>query len=195
MIDFGFWILDFGFWILDLRFWVLSFGFGFMKLYGVLVVLIAVLLVGCASNQPPVTAGSPSDVLRQYVAASQKQDIAAMKNLLSRGSLDLIERSARSQGTTTDELLRRESSVKIQKAPETRSEKIEGDAATVEIRNETTGEFDMKMPFVRENGAWKLARDKYIEETLKKANEEVNRKLANSANSAGNSAPNANTNK
>jgi hypothetical protein len=159
-----------------------------MRLYRVLVLLTAVLFAGCASNQPPATAGGPSDVLRQYVAASQKQDIAAMKNLLSKDSLELIERSARSQGTTTDELLRRESTVKIKNAIETRSEKIEGDAATVEIRNETTGEFDMKMPFVRENGAWKLARDKYIEETLKKANEEVNRKLANSA-------PNANTNK
>ncbi len=117
-----------------------------------------------------------------------------MKSLLSKGSLDLIEKSAKAQGTTTDELLRRESSVKIQNAIETRNEKIEGETATVEVKNETSGEFDMTIPFVRENGTWKLAPDKYIGETLKKANDEINKKLANSALSNSNSVPNANTN-
>lgn len=117
-----------------------------------------------------------------------------MKNLLSKGSLELIEKSAKAQNSTTDELLRKESSVKIQTAPETRNEKIEGDAATVEVKNETNGEFDLKMPFVKENGAWKIARDKYIEDALKKSNEEINKKLANSRLSNANSAPNSNAN-
>ncbi len=163
-----------------------------MRIFYVLGLLTAVLLVGCNSNQS--SANTPSDVLKQYVAASQKQDIAAMKNLLSKGSLELIEKSAKAQNSTTDELLRKESSVKIQNAPETRNEKIEGDAATVEVKNETNGEFDLKMPFVKENGAWKIARDKYIEEELRKANEEINKKLANSRLSNSNSASNTNAN-
>jgi PBP1b-binding outer membrane lipoprotein LpoB len=162
-----------------------------MKIY-LLILLTAVLLVGCNSNKP--SENSPSGVLKQYVAASQKQDIAAMKNFLSKGSLELIEKAAKTQNSTTDELLRRESSVKIKNAPETRNEIIEGDAATVEIKNETNGEFDMKMPFVRENGAWKIARDKYVEEELKRANEEVNKKLVNSRLSNNNSAPDSNAN-
>jgi PBP1b-binding outer membrane lipoprotein LpoB len=162
-----------------------------MKIY-LLILLLAVLFFGCNSIQSPEN--SPSGVLKQYVAASQKQDVAAMKNLLSKGSLELIEKSAKAQNSTTDELLRRESAVKIQKAIETRNEKIEGDAATVEIKNETTGEFDMKMPFVREGGAWKIARDKYIEEEMKKANEEINKKLVNSRLSNNNSAPDSNAN-
>ena len=44
-----------------------------------------------------------------------------------------------------------------------------------------TGEFDVRYPFVKENGAWKLARDRYIEEEMRKANDEINKKLANSA--------------
>ncbi len=163
-----------------------------MKFHHILVLLAAFFLVGCKSNQ--TAANGPSDVLKQYVAASQKQDIAAMKALLSKGSLDLIEKSAQTQGTTTDEILRREASVKIKNAPETRNEKIEGETATVEVKNETTGSFDMIMPFVRENGAWKIARDKYIEEILKKAGDEVNKKLANSALSNNNSAVNSNAN-
>ncbi|MEP6900490.1 MAG: nuclear transport factor 2 family protein [Actinomycetota bacterium] len=159
-----------------------------MKFHHILVLLTAILLVGCNSKQP--AAKSPGDVLKQYVAASQKQDIAAMKSLLSKGSLALIEKSAKTQNTTTDELLRREASVKIQNAPETGNEKIEGETATVEVKNETNGEFDMKMPFVREDGAWKIARDKYIEELLEKATEEVNKKPTNSSFSNSNSAVN-----
>jgi len=165
----------------------------FMKTFSVLVLLMALFFVGCNSNQP--SDDSPSGVLKQYVAASQKQDIAAMKNLLSKGSLELIEKSAKAQNSTTDELLRRESSVKILNAPETRNEKIEGETATVEVKNETNGEFDLKMPFVKENGAWKIARDKYIEDALKKSNDEINKKLANSRLSNANSAPNTNGNK
>jgi PBP1b-binding outer membrane lipoprotein LpoB len=149
-----------------------------MKVYHVLL-LLAAFLISCKSTAP--SANTPSDALKQYVAASQKGDVETMKRLLSKGSLELIDKSAKAQNSTTDELLRKESSVKIQNAPETRNEKIEGDTATVEIKNETNGAFDMQMPFVKEDGAWKLARDKYIADLLKKASEEVNKKLSNSA--------------
>lgn len=128
----------------------------------------------------------------KYYEASQKQEIATMKSLLSKGSLELIEKSAQAQGITTDELLMKESSIKIANPPVTRNEKIEGDTATVEIKNETTGEFDMKIPLVREDGMWKLARDKYVEEVLKKANEareKIISEMANTANSNNNRKP------
>lgn len=107
----------------------------------------------------------------RYYEAAQRDDVAAMRGLLSKGSIALMEKAAAEQRTTVDELLKRESTVKFPKPPETRNEKIEGDTATVEVKNETNGQFDMTMPFVREDGSWKLARDKYIEEILRKANE------------------------
>ena len=138
-----------------------------MKIHRVLVWLAAFLLfAGCGSNQP--AAGSPGDVLRQYVAASQRQDVQAMKSLLSKSSLVYIEEKARPLNLSVDDVLRKETEVKLQSAPETRGEKIEGETATVEVKNPATGAFDIKYPFVKENGAWKLARDKYIEEELNK---------------------------
>ena len=163
-----------------------------MKFY-LLFLLAGVSLIGCKSNQP--LPNTPSDVLQRYFAASQMGDIEAMKSLLSKGSLDLIAKSAQAQGTTTDEILRREASVKIEKAPETRGEIIEGDTGSVEIKNETNGTFDMKMPFVKENGAWKLARDKFIEDAVKKQNEEINKKLDNSRLSNSNSNVDTTVNK
>lgn len=167
----------------------------FMKITSVLILLSAVLLAGCGSNP---AAKSPSDVLRQYVEASQKQDIATMKSLLSRDSLKFIEEKAAPMKLTVDDVLRRETEVKIQSIPETRNEKIEGDTATVEVQNPATGIYDVKYPFVKENGAWKLARDKYIktfEEELKKANEAANTKTVNSSLANANSTINANENK
>jgi hypothetical protein len=172
--------------------------FGLMKIYYALILLATVLLVGCNPNRPSTAESSPSDVLKQYVAASQRQDIAAMKALLSTSSLRFIERRARPLKLTVDDVLKKETEVKLSGAVETRNEKIEGETATVEVKNPATGQFDIKYPFVKENGAWKLARDRYIEEEeekLKKANEEINKKLANSALSDSNSAVNATTSK
>jgi len=155
-----------------------------IRYFGILI--IAVLLVGCNANQPSPPAGSPGDVLKQYVAASQKQDIQAMKSLLSKSSLLYIEEKARPMKLNVDDVLRKETEIKLQAEIETRNEKIEGDTASVEVKNPATGEFDIKYPFVKEDGAWKLARDRYIEEELTKANDEINRKLANSAPSNSN---------
>src|SRR5688500_15791255 len=119
-----------------------------MKIHHVLMLLAAFLLfAGCSPNQP--AAGSPGDVLKQYVAASQRRDTAAMKNLLSKSSLRYIEEKARPLNLTLDDVLKKETEVKLQSAPETRNEKIEGDTATVEVKNPATGAFDVKYPFVR----------------------------------------------
>ena len=146
-----------------------------MKAFYVLILLAAVLLIGCNSSQPSA-ADSPSGVLKQYVAASQKKDIAMMKSLLSASSIRYIDERARAMtdadkrplNLTIDDVLRKETEVQLKSEVETRNEKIEGDTATVEVKNPATGQFDVTYPFVRENGAWKMARDRYIEEELKK---------------------------
>lgn len=153
-------------------------------------ILLAVLFIGCGSKESSAPT-TPSESLQQYFRASQQQDIAKMKSLLSKGSLALLEQSAKAQNTTVDALLQKEASVKIQNAPVTRNETIEGETATIEIRNETNGEYDMKMPFVKEDGIWKLARDKYIEEVTKKANEareKLVQDIMNASNANSNSA-------
>jgi hypothetical protein len=168
-----------------------------MKIYLVLSLLAVVFFAGCGANQqtaPPTSAESPSRVLQRYVEASQKGDIATMKSLLSKSSLRFIEEKGRPMNVTVDDVLRRETEVKLPGGVETRNERIEGDAATVDVKNPLSGEFDLRYPFVREDGAWKLARDRYIEEEERRMMEEINRKLANSANSVNKTVPPANVN-
>jgi hypothetical protein len=156
-----------------------------MKIHLVLIFLTGLFFLACGGdggNQPTtktLAENTPTETLKQYVEASRKKDIATMKRLLSRASLELIEKSAKEQNLTTDDILRKEASVEIKNAPETRNEKIEGETASVEIKNEKTGEFDMRLPFVREDGAWKIARDKYIQELMKKLTEDMNRPPSN----------------
>ena len=56
---------------------------------------------------------------------------------------------------------------KIDKIPETRNEKITGDNATIELHNEDANRWDM-MYFVKEDGVWKIALDRTVEEMLRK---------------------------
>jgi hypothetical protein len=86
-----------------------------------------------------------------------------MKRALSKGTMSLIEQSAQKKNTSVDELLKNEQGTLARELPETRNEKIEGDMATLEVKNVETGEFD-EIPFVKEGGAWRLALDEIVEE-------------------------------
>lgn len=155
--------------------------------------LLAVSLVfaGCSQEQ---RASSPTAALSAYVAAQQKGDVEAMKRLLSKSSIAFIETNAKVQGKTIDDVLREETRIRIAALPVTRNEKIEGESATVEVRDDSTGQFDLVYPFVREDGGWKLARDKQIEAILKKANE-AREKLVSDVTADSRSNSNSNSNK
>jgi hypothetical protein len=58
-------------------------------------------------------------------------------------------------------------SAAVDKMPESRNEKISGDSATLELHNEDANRWDT-MYFVKEDGAWKIALDRTVEEMLRK---------------------------
>lgn len=151
--------------------------FKVLQIRGFALLLIAGFVFGCNSEQK--TSLSPGETLKQYVAAAQKKDSAAMKGFLSKGSIEFLEKSAKSRNMSVDELLKMEADVQAQQIPETRNEVIEGDTATVEIKNPINGAFDTKLPFVKEDNAWKIARDKYIAEQIKMLNDQMNIPVGN----------------
>lgn len=92
-----------------------------------------------------------------------------MKKRLSKKTLTMVENSALSQKKTVDEAITADfPAAQAQKAPEMRNEKITGDSATLEVQENGTKEWQT-MYFVKEDGAWKLALDKTIEEMIKKS--------------------------
>ena len=113
--------------------------------------------------------------IKTYVKAYKQKDMATMKLLLSDSTLKMHEREAKAQGTTVDDILKRESMIgEGQKAVEYRDEKIEGDKATLQIKN-VFGSWET-LPFIREDGVWKIDKQGYANQMIQEI-EENNKKL------------------
>src|SRR5215831_5391305 len=130
-----------------------------------IILLMALALAACGKT------GSPTATFKTYFEAQQKKDIAGMKQTLSKTSLAMMEASAKEAGVPMDKMIQGQlenPASRIDKMPETRNEKITGDNATLELHNEDANRWDT-MYFVKENGAWKIALDRTVEEILKKS--------------------------
>jgi hypothetical protein len=126
--------------------------------------LVVVLAVTACSL---LSGSTPTATFKKFFEASKKKDVAGIRNALSKGSLEMFDKFAKQQNKTMDEMLKDvDKDSKAEKMPETRNEKIDGDTATLEIKNEKTGKWDT-LPFVKEEKEWKIAFDKFIENVLK----------------------------
>lgn len=137
-----------------------------MKKRTLFVALMLMLAVaGCKSGS------SPTATFKAFFEAQQKKDVAGMKKNLSKTSLAIMEKSAKEQNKSIDDAIKEQldnPASKTDKIPETRNEKINGNEATLELHNEDTNKWDM-MYFAKEDGVWKIALDRTIEEMLKKS--------------------------
>jgi hypothetical protein len=143
-----------------------------MRFYRTFLILLSALFFACTGSAPkPET---PLDTLKAYMQAIKKKDPTEMKLLLSKGSLKMAEDEARAQNTTVDEIIKRETLfTETQKTVEFKNEKTDGERATIEVKN-SYGQWDT-VPFNKEDGEWKIAKERYLEEQLKKNEEEMRR--------------------
>ena len=94
-----------------------------------------------------------------------------MKALLTAETLKMHEQEAKSMGTTVDEIIKREMIVaEGQKLVEFRNEKIDGERATLEVKN-SFGEWET-IYFLLEGGIWKIDKKGYADQLLKEIEEE-----------------------
>ncbi len=113
---------------------------------------------------------SPTSTFKVFYEAQKKKDVEGMKKSLSKGSLAMMEKAAKEQNKTVDKALTEgldSPAGKSDKMPETRNEKINGDSATLEVQDEDSKKWDT-VYFVKEEGDWKIAIDKTLEEMFKK---------------------------
>ncbi len=123
----------------------------------------------------PIT-GSPMETLKTLHNASLAKNPPAIKKMLSKSSIAMIEESARNQKKTVDQLLKEDDGApfKFKELPEMRNEKINGSLATVEVKPKGAEEWE-SIPFIAENGEWKVMLDliyrnleqQYLEELRK----------------------------
>jgi hypothetical protein len=118
----------------------------------IIITFLAGLLFACAGDEKPLT---PLETLKAYTTAIKKKDTTTMKLLLSDASIKMAEQEARAQNVQLDEIVKKETLFKEnQNTVEFRNEKIEGDRATIEMKNS----FDLwnTVLFIREEGIWKI---------------------------------------
>lgn len=147
----------------------------FMRFY--LLIFVVAISIFCLTTCDNQSGSTPTATMKSQVAAMKKNDLPAIRSNLSRGTLKMFEQAAQFQNITLDEELsnrsRQANNVSQETTIEMRNEQITGDAATLEIKNPITGTWD-KIPFVRDDGRWKIALDKFMEDFSKETQEPRN---------------------
>jgi len=100
---------------------------------------------------------TPSEANESLFNAIKTKDKAAVKQLLSKATMEIMDAAAKEKEMTVDELLDKEFFVNVTLPAklEQRNEKVMGDKATVDMLTDKN-EWDTSN-FVKENGAWKVA--------------------------------------
>lgn len=100
---------------------------------------------------------TPTEAGESFFNAMKAKDAAAFKQLMSKDSLEILEAAASEKKMTLDDLLTKQffPNTPMPAAFEQRGEKITGDKATTEMKDEK-GEWS-PMIFVKEGGVWKVS--------------------------------------
>ena len=163
-----------------------------MKIYFVVIIAVCALAAACSSpssNSPQnqslsaLAAVSPTETMKALNEAARNKDNATLKNLVTKGTLALMEQNAKQQNTTVDALLAKGSGASFEELPEMRNEKITGETATVEVKDKSAEKWTT-LPFAKEDGIWKVALDKFMQETMKQMTEQMKAPAGNSNKTA-----------
>lgn len=143
-----------------------------MRTFLVIVICLALVTVfaACGSDAP----STPVETFKTYVKAIKAKDTKAMKVLLSDATIKMHEQEAKVQNVSVDEIIKRETLLaEGQTTVEYRNEKIDGDKATLQVKSSG---FWQTIPFVREDGVWKINKQGVVDQMLEDM-DESNRKI------------------
>ncbi|MBC7899957.1 MAG: hypothetical protein H7070_07865 [Saprospiraceae bacterium] len=138
-----------------------------------ILLIFGLIFAACAGETKP---SSPLETFKTYTKAIKQKDTTTMKLLLSAETIKMHELEARSQNVTVDDIVKRETLFSEgQTSVEFRNEKVEGDKATIEVKN-SFGSWET-VPFVQEEGNWKIDKkgyaDRLTEDIEKKNNQQL----------------------
>ena len=114
--------------------------------------LPAIAFTACGAGKK---ASTPTEAFKLFYEATKSNDVAALKNLLSKETLTALEAEAKKENKSLSDFL----AEGIQSAPATMpqvgEEKIDGDRATVKFKSDNASSWST-FSFIKEDGGWKL---------------------------------------
>ena len=126
------------------------------------VLAIFSLFLSCSGAREPA---SPAETFKTYIKALKQKDITTMKLLLSSETIKMHEQEAKAQNVTVDDVVKRETLFSEgQRTVEYRNERIDGDKATLEVKN-PSGSWET-VPFVKEEGVWKIDKKGFADQII-----------------------------
>ncbi|MBD0325461.1 MAG: DUF4878 domain-containing protein [Pyrinomonadaceae bacterium] len=109
------------------------------------------------SNVTSSSGGTPTESFKALYDAFKNKDVAALKKTVASADIRDMEESVKKQGKTLDDFLKslvEDPSAAPPATLETRNETINGDKATLEVKDKRGG-WD-KVSFIKEGGEWKV---------------------------------------
>lgn len=98
---------------------------------------------------------SPTASYKAAYDAMKNKDTAAFKKLMTKKDLQDIEETAKKAGKSSDDMLKDViNAIPLPKSNDAKDEKIDGDKATLQVKNEKD-EWEI-INFIKEDGEWKL---------------------------------------
>lgn len=99
---------------------------------------------------------TPTAAFQSFYAAVKGNDLDGIKRSISKSAMASLEKDAAKDNKTVDEALKEVVKDAPSSRPEIRNEKIEGDKATIEFKDDKMNTWS-PVSFVKEGGQWKIA--------------------------------------
>lgn len=113
--------------------------------------LTTLAAVGCNKGG----GSSPTAAYKAAYDAMKNKDTAAFKKVMTKEALKDVEETAKKTGKSSDDMLKDVmNSIPLPKSNDSKDEKIVGDKATLQVKNENDGW--ETIDFIKEDGEWKL---------------------------------------
>ncbi|MGD9561569.1 MAG: hypothetical protein AB7F88_04640 [Pyrinomonadaceae bacterium] len=106
------------------------------------------------TDQPVGSLATPTEAYRTSFAIRQRKDGQALKRVLSKEIIEFFTEMGKASGKSLDQMLQEIAEKPQAATPEVRNEKITGDRAILEYKDEK-GEWK-EMDFQKEGSEWKL---------------------------------------
>lgn len=141
-----------------------------MKLLQIIFIFILAFTLLACSGSPKAT--TPLEALKLYSVARKKKDVPAMKTFLSKGSIKMAEDDAKAQNRPLDEVILNDTLFPENVSTvEYKNESTTDENATIEVKNQF-GMWD-RVPFIKEEGNWKIAKEKFADEMQKQVEDQM----------------------
>ena len=167
-----------------------------MRNFTAIILLLALGTIFSACNRTATSnEDSPTGAYKRLYAAVKAKDTEAIKSVMSKKTMDVTKMAAEKYNHTLEQQLENgwTGTTFAATLPPIRDQRIDGDMGAVEVYNEKSHQWE-DLPFIREDGAWKLAIGDTLAGTWKSPGKSQSEKDREAANLSGNNMVPLNTN-